>query len=216
METETRDAEALNPYAAPLADDGEMFRSQHAGERGLSDGVRRYPLASRWHRWAARFVDTFFGVVCSFGAALAVGVAHGIGIVRGTPLFENEAQIQIASTVAMAIGSLPIAVLQWHLTALRGATIGKRLLGLRVVHANGQPVSWQRTVLLREVVPYVVGLIPGVNILLFLDVLPIFSQERMCLHDMAVDTRVVQVGRDPQHWTPGAIAVSRWDEHIPR
>jgi uncharacterized RDD family membrane protein YckC len=69
----------------------------------------------------------------------------------------------------------------------RGQTVGKMALGVRVVTAEGGPISgkqaWMRTVL-----RLVLGTCMGI------DYLPaFFTHERTCLHDMIAKTRVVRV-----------------------
>lgn len=68
----------------------------------------------------------------------------------------------------------------WLLTALTGLTVGKRLLGMRVIRLDGQPVgliwSFVRTILLLVVVPAV-----------------IFDADLRGLHDKAANTVVVRI-----------------------
>jgi uncharacterized RDD family membrane protein YckC len=72
------------------------------------------------------------------------------------------------------------AVEVWVLTALTGFTIGKRLLGMRVVRLDGQPVgliwSFFRAILLLAVVPAVV-----------------FDADLRGLHDKAANTVVIRI-----------------------
>ena len=67
----------------------------------------------------------------------------------------------------------------WLLTALTGFTVGKRLLGMRVIRLDGKPVgliwSFVRTILLLVVVPAV-----------------IFDADLRGLHDKAANTVVVR------------------------
>ncbi len=68
----------------------------------------------------------------------------------------------------------------WLLTALTGFTIGKRLLGIRVVRLDGKPVGlvWSlvRTILLLVVIPAV-----------------IFDADLRGLHDRAANTIVLRI-----------------------
>ncbi|MBO0776169.1 MAG: RDD family protein, partial [Actinobacteria bacterium] len=74
---------------------------------------------------------------------------------------------------------LIFAVMVWLLTALTGLTVGKRILGMRVVRLDGRPVGlgWSlvRTVLLLAVVP------------------PLFTdRDQRGLHDRAANTVVIR------------------------
>jgi uncharacterized RDD family membrane protein YckC len=68
----------------------------------------------------------------------------------------------------------------WLLTALTGLTVGKRLLGMRVIRLDGHPVgliwSFVRTILLLVVIPAV-----------------IFDADLRGLHDKAANTVVVRI-----------------------
>ena len=68
----------------------------------------------------------------------------------------------------------------WVLTALTGFTIGKRLLGIRVIRLDGKPVGplWSlvRTILLLAVIPAV-----------------IFDADLRGLHDKAANTAVIRM-----------------------
>jgi uncharacterized RDD family membrane protein YckC len=72
------------------------------------------------------------------------------------------------------------AVEIYVLTALTGFTVGKRLLGLRVVRLDGKPVGllWAlvRTILFLAVVPALV-----------------FDQDQRGLHDKAANTVVIRI-----------------------
>jgi uncharacterized RDD family membrane protein YckC len=68
----------------------------------------------------------------------------------------------------------------WVLTALTGFTVGKRLLGMRVVRLDGKPV----------------GLVWGlVRMLLFLTVIPplVLDGDLRGLHDRAANTIVIRI-----------------------
>ncbi len=68
----------------------------------------------------------------------------------------------------------------WLLTALTGFTLGKRLLGMRVIRLDGKPVGliWSlvRTILLLAVIPAVV-----------------FDADLRGLHDKAANTVVIRI-----------------------
>jgi uncharacterized RDD family membrane protein YckC len=73
----------------------------------------------------------------------------------------------------------------WGGLALAGRTLGKLLLGLRVVATDGSPLS-QRSALLRVVVFPISLVLAGVNV-----VLVMLHRERRALHDLVSGTCVV-------------------------
>jgi uncharacterized RDD family membrane protein YckC len=71
--------------------------------------------------------------------------------------------------------------------AARGQTVGKKVLGIKVVTADGGPISrgqaWGRA-LIRQLF----GLVPCLGLI---DYLVAFGSERTCIHDVLAKTRVV-------------------------
>jgi uncharacterized RDD family membrane protein YckC len=79
------------------------------------------------------------------------------------------------------------------LLARNGQTIGKKLLGIKVVRVDGSPVSLFRVFFLRYVCNTFLTLIPVAGSLYSLvDVLMIFSESRRTVHDHIADTIVIK------------------------
>mgnify|MGYP002787798774 FL=1 len=78
-----------------------------------------------------------------------------------------------------------------------GWTIGKRLVGIRIVRTDGSRASPARLFWLR-MFPLAFGLvIPFVGwLVLLIDALFIFGAAQRCLHDLAADTIVVTARED--------------------
>ncbi|HUB35550.1 MAG TPA: RDD family protein [Solirubrobacteraceae bacterium] len=88
-----------------------------------------------------------------------------------------------------------------------GKTLGKAMLGIRVVRINGEPISF-RLVTLREVIIQV-GIIGGLaslpNPMRTVGIIcglldycwPLWDGEKRALHDIVVNTRVVDYRHDP-------------------
>jgi uncharacterized RDD family membrane protein YckC len=155
----------------------------------------RYALAGWWSRVGATLID---GVIVGIGALLILllfGSVFSIGFFAS-----DEAGIVslivglMLSFVAIAIVALLYAPLMMART--NGKTLGRMAVGIRVVRAKGQPMTFAWA-MLREV---------GVKALLFgfassltfglaslADVLwPLWDDENRALHDFIVDTRVVR------------------------
>jgi len=106
-------------------------------------------------------------------------VIAGSLIVRS--FFDNLGNDQ-QTAYLVGLGSIVFFLLEWFFTAipeaLYGTTPGKKLLGLRVVHTDGTPLSWQ-SALLR-------------NFLRFADFLPFFYFSAIV--SMLVDSRSRRLG----------------------
>jgi uncharacterized RDD family membrane protein YckC len=77
-----------------------------------------------------------------------------------------------------------------------GQSIGKRLMGIRVVRTDGHPASVLRIILLRNVTVYLIGVIIGAllpGVFALVDALFIYGGKRRCLHDFIAGTVVVKV-----------------------
>ena len=105
--------------------------------------------------------------------------------------------------VVLAAASLALLVLtlyQWFLLSTAGQTIGKRVMGIRIVDLDGRPAGFFSALLLRSlvfaglmslVVSFTSVLIPFAGVVLWLlDYLPAFGEDRRCLHDYFAGTQV--------------------------
>jgi uncharacterized RDD family membrane protein YckC len=91
-----------------------------------------------------------------------------------------------------------VALIAWCIVtawfvAANGQSIGKRLVGIKVVRTDGSPASFARIFLLRNVVNGLPNLLPYIGWLYQLvDPLLIYQDSRQCLHDRIADTIVVR------------------------
>jgi uncharacterized RDD family membrane protein YckC len=113
-----------------------------------------------------------------------------------------ESQIISGMLTGPGIVITVLALLAWcgitaWLVATNGQTIGKRMVGIKVVRTNGSPASFARIFLLRNVVNLLPTLLPYIGLLyqLVIDPIFIFQDSRRCLHDLIADTTVVRCER---------------------
>ncbi|MEO7413250.1 MAG: RDD family protein [Opitutaceae bacterium] len=90
-----------------------------------------------------------------------------------------------------------LGILQIVMISTRGQTIGKRILGLRIVrNADASKAGFVHGWLIRGLVPALIGLIPWIGtIFTLVDICFIFRADRRCIHDLLADTKVVKVVR---------------------
>lgn len=138
-------------------------------------------LAERGDRFVANLVDNFILALPILGAGILAAIFSRNGGAVG---------------FAFLLGALgTLGVLGYQITlAQHGQSIGKRMRNIRVVRTDGSPASLGRILLLRNLVPAVIGSFCGIFGLV--DVLLIFGDERRCLHDMLADTKVIQGSSD--------------------
>lgn len=142
-------------------------------------------LATRASRLAAAIVD-----------GLIYGVVYWIVV-----LFVFQVQFMAIAMLSIwmkfglqAAGIGVFLALNGWLLAKHGQTIGKKILGIRIVRMSGAPASFGRIVGLRLLPMWLVALIPFIGVVVvLLDPLFIFRTSRRCLHDSIADTVVVNV-----------------------
>jgi uncharacterized RDD family membrane protein YckC len=152
------------------------------------------PSASLGARFGGAFIDGLLKSLCWIPTFVAVQRAMAAEIVAGSrPSF---AWIMTTTNEAL-LKSLPLlavlAIVQCTLLALRGQSVGKLLVGTRIVRQrDGARAGFVQVVLLRSALPLAIEQIPLLGPLFWLvDVCFIFGEERRCVHDYMGGTKVV-------------------------
>ncbi len=86
-----------------------------------------------------------------------------------------------------------LALVQACLLTLRGQSVGKLILGIRIVRFSTEaPADFLHVYVIRSFVPFVIGRILVLSFFfLITDVCFIFREDQRCLHDLMADTKVV-------------------------
>lgn len=160
-------APSANPYAAPTA-----RIEQHVEQSG------DFALASRGARLGAAIIDNVLFLLC-FGAFIFAALGRGPRTAGGL------AMLGVIVGVVLVVTNLVML----HRS---GQSIGKRLVGIRIVRSDGSRCSLGRIVGLRILLPALMSAIPYIGRFFNLvDALAIFREERRCIHDHFADTIVV-------------------------
>jgi uncharacterized RDD family membrane protein YckC len=173
------DPAANNPFTPPKAPITEL-----AGDASELGGL--------WARLGAALLDGLIGSLLVYGPVLAVGApALFTSILTKQPFVFTTAIIgALAISGLLFVALLVVTIL---FVSRYGQTIGKRIVGIRVVRVDGSKAGIGRIFWLRNVVntlPSFVPLVGGIYTLV--DLLFIFSESRRCLHDRIADTKVVR------------------------
>jgi uncharacterized RDD family membrane protein YckC len=169
-----------NPYEPPKADVDQPVVPGEVHE-----------LASRWQRLGAALVDGTLIALASAPRTLALGGAIQCGVQVGQPYFrpDDTSSVGVASTVLF----LALMAVQASFIASRGQSIGKRIVGSRIVSTNGGRASFAAAVALRTWVPLLLPLVPFGGLLAVVDILFVFGPDKRCLHDLVAGTKVVAI-----------------------
>jgi uncharacterized RDD family membrane protein YckC len=156
-------------------------------------------LAERGARLLAASIDELILLAISlpmvFGAVPAI-----IAMVSGgtdPELLDTSDVLRVMvrgpGTIITVLALLAWCVITAWLVAANGQSIGKRMVGIKVVRTDGSRASFARIFLLRNAVNALPNLLPYVGWLYQLvDPLLIYQESRQCLHDKIADTIVVR------------------------
>jgi len=157
-----------NPYAPPTATVDDVRATTSVA------------LAERSTRLGAAMLD---GLI--FAALVYLPLLIGAGVADRSSGKPGE---------AAGLGLAILGFLVWTGITLRymsqnGQSIGKKIVGIKVVRRDGSTASLARLVLLRNFVNGLLSIIPFYGLA---DTLAIFGETRQCLHDRLADTMVIQ------------------------
>ena len=169
--------------------DGVMPQAEPMPASGLE-------FAGFWQRFAAKMIDGL--VLYGFGVMVERAVAHLWFHGRAPLLTENLHEWLWFAVHVLPINMLIAVLYSVVFIALHEATPGKRMLGLRVIRADGGRVGWPRVVG-RYFAEQVSGIVFFAGY-----VMAAFDEEKRSLHDVMCDTRVVRGPREPERGRAGA------------
>jgi uncharacterized RDD family membrane protein YckC len=159
-------------------------------------------LADRGTRLGAVTIDWVIGLlitlpfVIAYWSLITSAFASGGGYGGARALRDSNLTLS-----GGAWGGLVVTFIAWivwlvitiRFVSANGQTIGKRIVGIKVVRRDGSKASLGRIFWLRNVVNGIPGAIPFFGyIYQLVDGLFIFSGSRQCLHDKIADTIVVR------------------------
>lgn len=155
-----------------------------------SQDTNEVEAASRLSRLGAALVDALVGFAPLGALVLLVPMAM---------LGGGAGMILLFAGLAVLI-SVAVLITQIVLLVRNGQTIGKKVLGIRMITSEGEIPSVWRVFLLRWL-PFAItaGTIELIfkirglgNIIYLVDALLIFQPTRRCLHDLFADTHVIK------------------------
>jgi uncharacterized RDD family membrane protein YckC len=154
----------------------------------------RLVLAGWWRRAAAQLID---GVIVGIGAIIlvvAITAPFSVGFFASDGV--GVASILVGLFVAVVATSIVALIYAPAMMArTNGKTVGRSVMGTRVVRAGGEPITFTfamvREVLVKSLLFGFIGSITF-GLAPLLDVLwPLWDEENRALHDFVVNTRTV-------------------------
>ncbi|WP_348720298.1 RDD family protein [uncultured Alcanivorax sp.] len=142
-------------------------------------------LASRWHR--------FFGALIDGLVQLAIIAPIVFFSGAWADMMANSGVLDLTTTLVwFIVGEVIFLAVQGWLLFNRQQTIGKWLLGMKIVGMEQNAVPVGKLYGLRYLLFHVLAQVPGVNLIMLIDPLMIFRGDRRCLHDLLAGTQVIQ------------------------
>lgn len=163
-----------NPYAPPQA---EVRDTAVPGEN---------ELAGRGSRFGAAILDSIIGAI----AVAPVFIGANVEAMQAGDFMNafSATGLGIAGIATLILIGVTI-----HLVHKNGQTVGKKLIGIKVVRSDFSRASLARIFWLRNIVNAIPSMIPFVgNFYGIVDHLFIFGERRQCVHDKIADTVVVK------------------------
>jgi uncharacterized RDD family membrane protein YckC len=175
---------APNPFAPPRAVVDDHYDTQI-----------ELVEAGRGARFVAVLIDGLAPMVVLFGILAAVAIPAYQSYVqraKGLPAAHDSDTTIIMIAAFAGLAMLAFFIYSATLVYRYGQTVGKRIMGIRVVRSDGSRVAFSRFIFLRWLPLFIVGIIPWIGYLSgLIDALLIFRDSHQCLHDNIADTRVV-------------------------
>ncbi len=147
-------------------------------------------LAGRGQRFVAAFLDGILMCLIVWPLFLAFGGSLFMGATPGAPPDFNGLMMKMVG--ASMPGYIVAALVQGACLHAFGGTLGKKLMGLRIVRTDGSRAGFVRLFFGRGAAAVLPGFIPLLGgLYVLVDLLLIFRDSRQCLHDQIADTIVV-------------------------
>jgi uncharacterized RDD family membrane protein YckC len=159
--------------------------------------AERYVLAEWWRRAVAYLLDgLIIGVIVTLLIVIITGAAGGVGFLGGDATGYGGLLLGLLFSTLLAT-AVAVLYAPFYMARTNGQTLGKQVMGIRVIRPGGQPVDFLWSVL-REVIIKAflfAGLGSSITfgIAWLVDCLwPLWDNENRALHDLIVDSRVVR------------------------
>lgn len=143
-------------------------------------------IASLGKRFLAALVDTIIMVIIIIPLTL---------FIVGAATFDPNQESTLMFELLMGLVGIGIYLaVNYRLIVRQGQTIGKKVVGIRIVNERGEVPELNPSLLKRYAVYMLPGLVPLIGFLFsIVNILWIFGSERRCIHDLVANTWVVEV-----------------------
>lgn len=144
-------------------------------------------LASLGQRLLASIIDAVIGFVFAIPIMMMMGTWSALMSGRA-----SQPSI-LQNLLGIFLGCLFFLLAHGYFLKTAGQTIGKKLIGIRIVDLSDNLPSFTRLIGARYLPVWLTSAIPFIGgLLVIVDALFIFGSERRCLHDRIAGTKVIR------------------------
>lgn len=149
----------------------------------IKDSGEESTLATRWQRLWASMLDGLVIMVLTVPAMYLSGGYDGI--------FEGVKPSLKYTLLIGALGLIVFFIINGNLLIKHGQTIGKKIVGIKIVDLEGNLPSLKHHLIKRYAVYFIPGQIPVVGqFISIINILFIFGKQKRCVHDFVAGTKV--------------------------
>ena len=192
----------------PLVPPPPTAGSPFSAPASVAASVQDPALADRGARLMARIIDWMLEIICAIPGGIVLGTEIlKLAMEAAQGKEPDFSQLDLPRVMLgaglMLVMALALLVLQVWMITVRGQTVGKRILGIRVVKLDGSPAGFVNGWLMRELLITAIGIacsiIPFIGPVLLrpafhiVDWCLIFRDDQKCLHDQIATTKVVKL-----------------------
>jgi uncharacterized RDD family membrane protein YckC len=154
-------------------------------------------LAGRWHRLGGAILDGVAILIISMPVTMLASNMWFPGAMDFSGSFKDSlfsmGKNHLFELASLGISLGAFLLLNGYLLIRDGQSIGKKIIGMKIVNLDGDIPPVKNIILLRHIVFMLITHIPVIGVLIWLaDVLFIFRGDRRCLHDKLAGTRVIK------------------------
>lgn len=173
--------DSVDPYRPPTTSPTLFVTTRGSGVR----------LAGRGSRLVAQLVDSFVAMALAAAFLVPWLLTADTATMAADPADPDA--LAGAMLGVLAIPMLILLAVQLYLLYRDGQTVGKKVAKVRIVKDDGDRAGLWRILLLRYLVPGLLGAVPLVGgVFSLVDILFIFREDRRCIHDHVASTKVVE------------------------
>lgn len=164
-----------NPYAAPTSN------LEIEG-----DANKPVELATRGARFGGAVIDAIISILVTFPLIFVTGYWES--------LMESTTTTLTQTIILGLLALVMYFVVHGYFLARDGQTVGKKMVGTRIVSVENDKILPLSKIFLLRVLPLnIVASLPIVGgLLAIIDVLFIFRKDQRCVHDLVAGTKVVK------------------------